>query len=169
MQNRKISFYKSIFKAASSLDTRPVYLVVSLLNVNSIHSVAIHGNIKQLPYCAMRRFKNHKATSNDQAKGWQSHKHPEALKRKENAVFTTDKPRVPGHSGNARALQYFGEIPFLPRTPRPLLFPLLCTHQKGLQVMSEASNLCKYTNKYLYIATAPRVKYHNDGPQLNSS
>lgn len=64
-------------------------------------------------------------------------------------------------------LQYLGEIPLLPCAPRFLLFPLLCTHQKGLQILSEVSNLCKYTNKYLYIATVPRVKYHKDTPQLD--
>lgn len=56
----KAASIKVILLAASSLDTRRH--VISLLNANSIHSIAIHGNMKQFSCCSMRGFKNHKAT-----------------------------------------------------------------------------------------------------------
>lgn len=100
IQNRKSSYHKSNFLAASSPDIRLVHLVVSLLNANSTHSVATHGNMKHFPYCPMRGCKTHTAALNEQVKGCQSHKHPETLKTKD-PVFTADKPMVPVHSGNA--------------------------------------------------------------------
>lgn len=41
---------------------------------------------------------------------------------------------------------------------------ILCAHQKGLQILSEAFNLSKYTNKYLYIAMVP--EYRDDTLQI---
>lgn len=54
----KAAIIKVILLDASSLDIR--HQVISLLNANSIHSIAIHGNMKQFSYCSMRGFKNFK-------------------------------------------------------------------------------------------------------------
>lgn len=47
IHSRKSSYYKSNSLPASTLDMRLLYLVLSLLNANFIHSVATHGNTKQ--------------------------------------------------------------------------------------------------------------------------